>query len=193
MIDFGNVRIDSPGQPMISGQTAKLDRCAASGRTLKLLSIVCATQQAKAYRAVLSKGAGSATTTFDVTCPEYGWRLTKDEAGYTSLRSGLAYGMAHMVFISKDPGFMLSISDEELYDRLYPPSQLYDVPLAEEWLTFVKTQLTSHKLLVKCEGYRTNCGVLSAGNDELAKIVSLGLKQGNIKIPKAGVRLGVVG
>ena len=192
-MSMGSIRINCPGNAAISGNRVQFDHLAIHNGFIKAVSIVGETQYLKAYRAILSGGAGSDDTTLECTWPS---KEDEEESGYfyrdksytSKSDRAFRFGEAYMVFISTDPTFMKSMSDEELYIRLYPDSQMYDVPLADEWLPYIKQELLTRKLLVPCQCFNLESAVLTAGNGELEEIVKDGLRTRKITMP-GGVRL----
>jgi hypothetical protein len=182
---FGSVRINAPGSPQIAGHFCPIDRVAMDdGGVLKLISMIVSTQQAKAYRAVLGGGVGGKDVTLEVTTPDWDGHFVPDQTGYQGHVHRLAYGKAHVVFSSLDPCFMRVINDAELSSRLYPPSKLYTTPLLDDWLPYIRDRLQAAGLLKPCKGWGCECAILAAGNDELDRIVEIGLEQGSITIPE---------
>src|SRR3954454_14504010 len=93
----------------------------------------------------------------------------------------MEFGLAHALFITRMKGFMLVVSEESLWQEL--KENRFTTPLLREWMPYVEGQLRTQDLLEEALVFNVTCGVLSATTTHLDKIVTDGLKSGEIRIP----------
>jgi hypothetical protein len=103
------------------------------------------------------------------------------ELGYHDDITRLAYNQCHGMFWSKEPAFMLAAGDDHLWREL--KSKKYTTPLLRDWLPWVRDQLIARNLLTYMTNYRCQCGAIRVTSDDLDRVVSDGLKSGNLTIP----------
>jgi hypothetical protein len=175
----------------------KFNRIAHSGRSeLLMISVIAETQRVKQIRAALvpsQKKGGNGLSIIaggvKTNVPGYEeWhertpgRLNPSAEGYYCYQHKLGYGLAHALFVTKTPGFMLVMSEESLWREL--KSDRFTTPLLREWMPYLDTQLRENNRLEDAHCYDCHCGILSVTTAKLDEIVLDGLKTGQIWIPK---------
>lgn len=184
-IDFAGKDIGIPAVPF--------DKLAISGRgELLLLSIFTDQMRVKAIRAVLCGGAKAIATASGVKVGQPGceaWsrhtpgRLTPTADGYQVFTHKLGYGMAHALFITRMPGFMKVITEESLWQEL--KDVRFTTPILREWMPYIEQTLRYEGRLEDAHTFGCRCGILSASTKHLDEIVSQGLQQRELIIPRS--------
>jgi hypothetical protein len=177
--------------------SSKFDKIAHSGRSeLLMLSLFAETQRIKQIRAALVPANGKGKDRISIMAggvrtrqadsPEWmanqPGRLTPSAEGYLCYQHKLGYGMAHAIFVTKAPGFMLVMSEPALWREL--KSSRFTTPLLREWMPYVETELRRHSRLEDAHCYGCHCGLLTASTEKLDEIVVEGLKEYQIAIPR---------
>jgi hypothetical protein len=175
----------------------KLNRIAHSGRReLLMFSIVCETQRVKQIRAVLA-GADiknknrvqAAVADIKTNIPgreewyastPYG--LFPSAEGYTVYQHKLGYGLAHAVFVSRAPGFMLVFSEAALWQELN--TTRFTTPILREWVPQIDKALRAENRLEDAHVFNCQCGILTATTSKLDEVVVKLLSRGKIDIPQ---------
>jgi len=174
----------------------KFNKIAHSGRSeLMMVSLICETQYVKSVRAALvpdKKGssrvsvvAGGVRTNVPGRDDSYAsmpGRLYCGSDGYHVYTHKLGYGLAHAVFITKSPGFMMIVTEESLWQELN--STRFTTPILREWIPFIDRRLREISRLENAHVYECQCGILTATTTKLDEIVVDGLKSGDIVIPR---------
>jgi hypothetical protein len=159
---------------------------------LLLASVIAPSEQIKGIRAALNtdkpvtidasgprvKRAGDG----DLASRDPG-KLTKLDGGYLSDIHHLSLGLAHGIYRTKIPGFLIQASDAHLWAALMGPAR-YTTPLLPAWLSYVRRELVAGGLLKEALCYNCECGLLTATDKALDEIVSKGLRTRAITIPK---------
>jgi hypothetical protein len=175
---------------------AKFDRLAKSGRgELLLVSLVTETQRLKQIRALLSP---SGNNTAKVVVEASGvrvrrpgdseWlsqapgRLYPTPDGYQVRTHRLGYGLVHALFLTRMPGFMKVVTPESLWREL--AGARFTTPVLREWVPFLEGRLREEERLEDAHGFNCRCGVLTATTTKLDEIVSEGLAQRSLLIPR---------
>lgn len=171
----------------------QFDRIALSGRgELLLVSLVAPTQNIKQVRSILNGGAKAVVMAGGVKVnqpsrePWYAHspgRLTPSADGYATYTHKIGYGQAHALFVTRSPGFMKVVTPEALWQELN--TTRFTTPLLREWMPHIEAKLREEELLEEAHSFGCNCGILSAMTKDLDEIVSLGLKQGHLRISAA--------
>jgi hypothetical protein len=176
---------------------SKFDKIAHSGRSeLLMVSLFAETQRIKQIRAALAPTNGKQKDRVSIMAggvrtrrpcdPEWlanqPGRLTPSSEGYLCYQHKLGYGMAHAIFVSKAPGFMLVMSEPALWQEL--KSTRFTTPLLREWMPYVEAGLRAVNRLEDAHCYGCLCGLLTATTQKLDEIVIDGLKEGQIIIPR---------
>lgn len=171
------------------------DRIAHSGRSeLLMFSIVAETQRIKQIRAALvpdKKGQRVSATAGGVRTNIPGredWyarqpgRLNPSAEGYMVFQHKLGYGLAHAVFITKAPGFMMVVTPESLWQELN--STRFTTPILRQWIPYIERKLRECNRLEDAHVFNCRCGILTAMTTKLDEIVIDGLSKGHITIPR---------
>jgi hypothetical protein len=171
----------------------KYDRLAVGERgELLLASVVAPTQIIKGIRGWLNttkRGMATATGAKVKKSFEHEGRLrepgnlNKLDTGYATEVHRLSYGLAHALFKARTPGLLVSLAEEALWQELN--TTRFTTPLLREWMPWLTNQLLDHGLLVEADCHRCRCGVLPATTADLDAVVSRGLQEGHITIPRA--------
>ncbi len=109
-------------------------------------------------------------------------RLSPTQTGYRIYVNKLEYGLCHALFISKEPGFMTTITPEALWEELNDTR--FTTPILREWMPYLETKLRKKSLLEEAWCFRCNAGFITASSEHLDTIVSEGLQTGEISIPE---------
>jgi hypothetical protein len=183
-IDFSGKDIGIPAVPF--------DKLAISGRgELLLLSIFCDTMRVKAIRAILCGGAKATANAGGVKVNQPGaesWyahmpgRLTPTTEGYQVFTHKIGFGMAQALFITRMPGFMKVVTEESLWQELN--STRFTTPILREWVPYIENTLRYEERLEDAHVFNCKCGILTATTQSLDKIVSEGLQQRELIIPR---------
>ena len=186
-IDFTGKDIGIPAVPF--------DKLAITGRgELLLLSIFTDQVRVKAIRAILCGGAKAIANASGVQVNKPGnpdWmanipgRLTPHAEGYQVFTHKLGYGMAHALFMTRMPGFMKVVTEESLWQELNSPR--FTTPVLREWIPYIESTLRFEDRLEDAHVFGCRCGVLTATTQSLDKIVTEGLQQQELIIPKSSV------
>ncbi len=181
----------------------KFNKIAHSGRSeLMMVSLICETQYVKSVRAALvpdKKGssrvsvvAGGVRTNVPGREDWYAsmpGRLYCGSDGYHVYTHKLGYGLAHAVFVTKSPGFMMVVTEESLWQELN--STRFTTPILREWIPFIDRKLREISRLENAHVYECQCGILSATTSKLDEIVIEGLSKGKISIPRQEAEVAV--
>lgn len=184
-VDFTGKDINIPSVPF--------DKLAISGRgELLLLSIFADQMRVKAIRSILSPGGAKVVANASgvhVNRPgDEDWRshtpgrLYPSPAGYQCHNHKLGYGMAHALFITRSPGFMKVVTEESLWQEL--KNVRFTTPILREWMPYIEKTLRHEESLEDANVFGCQCGILSATTKTLDKIVSEGLQQQELIIPR---------
>jgi hypothetical protein len=179
----------------IAVAATKFDRLAVGGRgELLLVSLVAETQRIKQIRAILS---GAAKVTIQAAgvqlsrpCDEP-WqehspgRLYPTPDGYQCHTHKLGYGLAHAIFVTRMPGFMKVVTPESLWQEL--KGVRFTTPILKEWMPHLERRLRDNALLEDAHGFNCRSGVLTAVTKHLDEIVSAGIQQRSITIPRPSI------
>jgi hypothetical protein len=171
----------------------QFDRLAISGRgELLLVSLVAPTQNVKQIRAILNGGAKATVMAGGVKVNQPSrdeWyahapgKLTPSADGYQTFTHKLGYGQAHALFITRSPGFIKVVTSESLWQELNHVR--FTTPLLKEWMPYIGQALRDEGLLEEAHAFNCSSGVLSANTRQLDEIVSSGLRDGHIVIPRS--------
>ncbi len=174
----------------------KFNKIAHSGRSeLLMVSLIAESHRIKQIRAALApnpKGtnrvsiiAGGVRTNRPGEPDWYAntpGRLTPSVEGYICYQSKLGYGLAHAVFVTKTPGFMLVMSEESLWQELN--TTRFTTPLLREWMPYIEKKLREYNRLENAHVFGgCQCGILTASTKKLDEIVLEGLTDRHIAIP----------
>jgi hypothetical protein len=183
-VEFQGKDISTPG--------VKFDKLAISGRgELLLVSLVADTQQVKQIRAILCGGAKAVIMAGGINVNQPGkadWyakqpcKLYPSEEGYQCYTHKIGYGMAHALFLTRTPGFMKVVTPESLWQELN--NVRFTTPILKEWVPYIEEQLRNMSRLEDAECFNCKCGILSATTTSLDEVISQGLAQDNILIPR---------
>ncbi|MGA2618472.1 MAG: hypothetical protein ABSF26_12745 [Thermoguttaceae bacterium] len=99
---------------------------------------------------------------------------------YTAAVSKLAPGVVHLVALAKIPGLMPDMSDDHLWAELTGPR--YTTPLLRAWIPWLKTTMAQGGGIVVANGFESTVGVLKTEPDELDALVTLGVKEGYLRM-----------
>ncbi len=174
----------------------KFNKIAHSGRSeLMMVSLIAETQYVKSVRAALvpdKKGSSRVSVVaggVKTNVPEReDWyasmpgRLYCGSDGYHVYTHKLGHGLAHAVFITKAPGFMMVVTEESLWQELN--TTRFTTPILREWIPFIDRKLREISRLENAHVYECQCGILTATTTKLDEIVIDGLKSGDIIIPR---------
>jgi hypothetical protein len=162
---------------------------AAMGRygNLYLVSVAAEPQKIKALRAALN-GRNAMTFRFDgfpllnrdgytrSSHLESSHPPRKAEGRYRCYTHRLGYHWVHAMFISRDPCFLPSVTDEGLWRAL--KTDRFTTPILPTWMPFIQKRLIDIGRLEYLYGHRAHCGVLSATTHHLDAIVTEGFRTG---------------
>lgn len=174
------------------------DKLAISSRgELLLLSVFADTIRIKQMRAILCGGAkaiaqASGCKVNRASDPDWHshapGRLTPTaEDGYHVHTHKLGYGLAHAMFITRMPGFLKVVTEESLWQELTRTGGRYTTPLLREWTGYINKELRDTGQLEDAHCFNCHCGILTASVEDLDKIVSDGLSQYELTIPRPTV------
>lgn len=168
------------------------DKLAVSARgELLLLSVFCEDMRVKQIRAILCGGAKATANATGVRVGQPGqeqWqrstpgRLNPTSEGYDLHKHKMSYGMVHALFITRMPGFMKVVSEEALWQEL--KTLRFTTPVLREWVPYIDATLREDYHLEDANTFGCHCGILSATTKALDKVVSDGLQQYEITIPR---------
>jgi hypothetical protein len=187
---FGSISF-SAGKESIAA--VKYDRIAVDSHgKLMLVSLVADGVRIKAIRAMLSGTVGKAHANASggmirrPTDPQWRYgehpgRLEPTEGGYNTWVHKLDYGQYHVLFITRQPGFMPVVNDEAIWRELN--ADRFTTPILKEWMPWIDKKLRGKGVLEDARSFNAHCGILGAVVADLDEIVSSGLKDGHISIP----------
>jgi len=92
----------------------------------------------------------------------------------------LAPGVVHLVALAKIPGLMPNVSDDHLWAELTGPR--YTTPVLRSWIPWLKEAMTRSGGLVLADGFACTVGVLKIEPEELDGLVTLGVKEGHLRL-----------
>lgn len=101
-------------------------------------------------------------------------------ASYRAAVAKLSPGVIHLVAVAKIPGLMPNMGDDHLWAELTSPR--YTTPLLRPWIPWLKQTMAEGGSIVVAEGFASNVGVLKAEPEELDALVSLGVKEGHLRM-----------
>lgn len=181
----------------IATRSVKFDKIAINQRgELYLISLIADTQVVKQIRAILSGGAKAVGTASGVKVNTPGGayyqaytpgRIQISPEGYSCHVQKIGYGMAHALFITRSVGFMKVVSDESMWQELNDIR--FTTPILKEWVPFIEKELRRLDLLEWCYTFGCKCANLSATTLKLDQIVSSGLQDFNLIIPRPPIAL----
>lgn len=176
----------------INQSSAKFDRLALSGRgELLMVSVITETQRLKQIRAILGGGAKAVieASGAKVNKPSgESWhahtpgKIYPTPDGYACHTHKLGYGLVHAMFLARMDGFMRVVTPESLWQELNHVR--FTTPILREWLPYLERELRQRDRLEEAQVFNCACGVLSATTKSLDEIVSEGLQNYEIRIPK---------
>lgn len=185
---FGHVEFQ--GKDILT-PAVQFDKLAVSGRAeLLMISLIADTQRVKQIRAILCGGAKATVQASGIKTRRQSdehWRastpgrLYPTPDGYACYTHKLGYGLAHALFLTRQPGFMPVVTREALWQEL--TSTRYTTPMLKEWVPYIEERLRADELLSEAHAFNCQCGTLSALTKHLDEIVSEGLQQKEILIP----------
>lgn len=191
---FGTIEFIPSGKDGASVAPCEIDKLAISGRgELLVLSVFADTVQIKAIRSILVGGAKALAQAGGCQVNQPGkesWYahspgrlLPTTQDGYKLYTHKLGYGMAHALFITRMPGFMTVVTEEALWQEL--KTTRFTTPILREWVPYIERELRDSRYLEDAHVFGgCKCGILSANTANLDKIVSDGLAQYSLVIPK---------
>jgi hypothetical protein len=109
-------------------------------------------------------------------------RITSDNKSvtYSAAVTKLAPGVIHLVALAKIPGLMPNMSDDHLWAELTGPR--YTTPLLRAWIPWLKDAITQDGSIVVANGFESMVGVLKTAPEELDALVTLGVKEGHLRM-----------
>lgn len=162
-----------------------VDRLAAAedGR-LYLLSVAGAQGEIKGLRAALGAGVPATLELEGVPVEvdghlRYAKNVRADDVHkYDVYSAPLGMGTTHALFLSRDPGFLRTSSDEAVWRALKRPE--FTTPVLRAWAGPIAAELRRLGLLTPlcCAGCA--CAVISAQTGDLDKIVEAGVRAGTL-------------
>ncbi len=172
----------------------QFNKIAHSGSNeLLMVSLVADTHRIKQIRAALvpdkggkSKVTANAGGVKTKQLSEEDWykrspgRLNASGDGYYVHVHKLGFGLAHALLVSKTPGFLMTVSEESLWQQLNTTK--FSTPLLREWAPFLERKLREICRLEDAHCYGCHCGILSATTSLLDELVVDGLTSGEIAI-----------
>ena len=120
-------------------------------------------------------------------CPS----MVRHPAGYETYKSRLGYNMWHLLALSKADGFMPCMSETALHQTLRSPR--FSTPYLRAWVPWLAQQMITGadrlasdpvKLLHLLDGFQTSAALLQATTDDLDQLVTMGIFDGILTIPK---------
>ena len=173
----------------------KFNKIAHSGRSeLLMFSIIAETQRVKQIRAALvpdkkgkSRVSASASGIKTNIPGREEWyactphRLNPSAEGYLCYQHKIGYGLAHAVFVTKSPGFIMIVTEETLWRELN--TTRFTTPILRQWMPYIEKALRDCNRLEDAHVFNCHCGYLSATTAKLDEIVVQGLIEGKIHIP----------
>jgi hypothetical protein len=99
---------------------------------------------------------------------------------YTAALTKLASGVIHLVALARIPGLMPNMSDDHLWAELTGPR--YTTPLLRAWIPWLKATMAQGGGIVVANGFSATVGVLKTEPEELDALVTLGVKEGYLRM-----------
>ena len=99
---------------------------------------------------------------------------------YGAAVTKLAPGVIHLVALAKIPGIMPDMTDDHLWAGLTGPR--YTTPLLRSWIPWLKEVMIQGGSIVATEGFASAVGVLRVEPDELDAMVTMGVKEGYLRM-----------
>jgi hypothetical protein len=156
---------------------ADFDRIAWDDRhRLMLLSCVCPAMQIKALR-------GGLNTEFEAPFSIDGCEradLYADEDKYDTKAIRIGPDLLHAIFVCRVAGLLLDNQDATLWADL--KHERFRTPLLPAWMPHIRRQLELSGSLTECESHGCMVWRLSTTTAELDRIVTEGVKGGQLKI-----------
>ena len=99
---------------------------------------------------------------------------------YSAAVAKLAPGVIHLVALAKIPGLMPNMSDDHLWAELIGPR--YTTPLLRPGFPGSRKRWPQGGGIVVANGFASTVGVLKTEPDELDALVTLGVKEGHLRM-----------
>lgn len=153
-----------------------------------LLSVVGSETSVKALTAGLrSSGKDQQRIDYSVNVGNVqGNHLTRCPEGYRIHRSKLAYGLWHILCLSKREGFMPIMSEETVRQLLNKDP--FTTPLLKEWIPWLFKEMKADGNIVELKQCGCQAGLLLANDNVLDDLVSKGISKSHLHI--AGQTVG---
>lgn len=187
---FGRIKFEGKDLPP---QPATYNRIAIGQKgELLFVSLVAEANFVKAIRSILSPQGTRATiyaSGGQVKAPGDRYaqaadpgKVLKVDEGYETWTHKLEHGLVHACFVARQPGFMLSVTDESLCAQL--KDIRYTTPFLDSWVPYIKDQMIKGGILAMARCMACECGTLNATETQFDFIISNGLKTKALIIPE---------
>ncbi len=107
--------------------------------------------------------------------------LTKCPDGYRVYRSKMAYGLWHVLCLSKRDGFLPIISDATVWQLLQ--GDRFTTPLLREWVPWLRQEMKKLGIIVPITQSGCDAGLMIAEAEALDDLISRGIRNGYLTIP----------
>ena len=101
-------------------------------------------------------------------------------ATYSAAVTKLAPGVIHLVALARIPGLVPDVSEDHLWVELTSPR--YTTPLLRSWIPWLKGVMAQGGGIIIGDGFASAVGVLRTEPDELDALVTLGVKEGHLRL-----------
>jgi len=106
------------------------------------------------------------------------YTCTRIEEGYRRHVHRLGLGMAHAVFVGRDPRFLPNSHHEALWHVLM--GTRYTTPMLRDWVPEIVGRLKAEGLLRPTMNFRCRCGLLTAKPEQLDQIVAAAVRSRSV-------------
>ena len=160
------------------------DALALVGATLAMASVAGPASLVKAFRAALF--SNTASPKFDWARPGESkpnlFGIERDKAAYNATNPvKLGHGLQHVIVWLSEPSFMLTGTEEALWQRL---EKTTTTPLLREWMPVIYQQAVNKKAFLPTKNHNCSCGFIKIKQDDLDRFVSYLVKTRQLTIPE---------
>jgi hypothetical protein len=177
-IRYDRIAVDSANRVQLIGAVAEANK-------LRAMRALISMSKSGGLRIEGAKGRVKKASDNDYYLRSPGWMVPAG-TGYTTSMNKLEYGLLHVMFISKEPGFMLVADQESLWRELRDTR--FTTPIMREWMPYVERKLREMHQLEELRCFRCNCALLKCQTKHLDMIVTKGIQDGEIAVPRPNDR-----
>jgi Type III restriction enzyme, res subunit len=170
------------GRHTASRFSIRCDALALTNNEMLLMSVAGPETSVKALSAGLrASGRDQRHVEYSAQVGEIaGSQLGRSQEGYRIYRTKLPYGLWHILCLAKRNGFLPALTDESLWQYLLTGQ--FTTPLLRDWMPWLRRRMREQGLLLELTQVGCDAGLLLIDSDTLDKLVSEGIKKGELSI-----------